>query len=355
MFAKTIKIEGHTIGGKSLVFIIAEAGVNHNGDLNLAKKLVDEAKLIGASAIKFQSFTADRLVSKGTPKVTHHVDNKNPDESHYDMIKKLELSEEYQKQIFEYCADKKITFLSTPYGVESARFLNKLGVTAFKTASADIVDIPLHEFIASTKKPAIIATGMATYKEINDVLRIYKRHNNNKVILLHCVSSYPANKAGLNLRAMLELQKKFGTVIGYSDHSIGNTAAIASTALGAKVIEKHFTIDKNLPGPDQKTSESPSEFRSLIESIHNTELVLGNKKRGLQPEEISMYKFSRKSLIAAENIPEGTKIKKEMLTLKRPGTGILYSKIHTIIGRIAKKNITRDSLITYKHLAEYQK
>jgi len=257
----------------------------------LAKESIIEAKKSGADAVKFQSFKASRLVSMGTPKVNYQLDTTSPNESHYEMIKKLELSDAMHIELFEFCNNSDRDFFSTPYDVESAKFLNDLGVPFFKTASADITDFFLHEYISTTGKPVLIATGMANLDEIQDVLNIYRNSSCN-LTLLHCVSSYPASDKSLNLKVIDTLIKTFNLPVGYSDHSIGSLAASLAVALGVKVIEKHFTLNKNLPGPDHKASSNPSEFAALVNEVRRSELILGSRIKSIQPEEVQMSMVS---------------------------------------------------------------
>ena len=257
----------------SNVYIIAEIGVNHGGCIETAFQMIDAAKLSGADAVKFQTFKAENLVSRETPKVRYQLSTTNDKESHYEMIENLEFKYEDHLPVMKYCIKQDIDFISTPYDIESAKFLNEIGVEVFKTASADIVDIPLHKFIASTKKEVIISVGMATYKEIEEVLEVYKE-DLSRVTLLHCVSNYPCAFESLNLNILQTLKEKYKVNIGYSDHAIGEYPSVLAVALGAKVIEKHFTIDKNLPGPDHKASSSPGEFKILVDSVRILKKVL---------------------------------------------------------------------------------
>lgn len=312
---------------------VAEIGVNHNGDVEFAKKLVLAAKAAGADAVKFQSFTADRLVTRGTPKVAYQTETTNPDESHFDMIRKLELGTSEHLELFKFCNAAGIKFISTPYDIESAVFLNSIGVSMFKTASADLVDLPLQRYIASTGKPTMVATGMSTLGEVERVVNIYHEANNPHLVLLHCVSNYPCSDNSINLRATLTMGQAFGTPIGYSDHSVGHLAAALSLAMGAKVIEKHFTIDKSLPGPDHKASSTPDEFAELVAQGRRAELILGSRRKSMQPEEVQMSKVSRKSLVVSEDLARGTVLTSAHLRLMRPGTGIEACFMESLIGR----------------------
>ena len=281
-------------------YIIAEIGVNHNNRLSLAKRLVKEAKIAGADAVKFQTFSADRLVLPGTRKVKYQKKNYRDKETHHEMIKKLELSFKYHKILFDYCKKINIEFISTPYDEESAKFLTKLGVKIFKTASANLTDYELHKYLATTGKPVIISTGMATIKEISSTLKIYK--NKGNIALLHCVSNYPCSITSLNLNSLKLLKKYFKCTIGYSDHSSGNLASCLSVVLGSMIIEKHFTLNKKMSGPDHKASCTPSELKNMINEIRQTELILGKEKKEKQREEKEMSKISKKSLFYNMNL-----------------------------------------------------
>ncbi len=330
---------------KNKCFIIAEIGVNHGGSVDLALKMIDEAKKCGADAVKFQTFKASKLVGKNTPKVGYQMSTTDENETHYDMIKSLEFKFEDHKPVIDYCRSKKIEFISTPYDLESADFLNKLNVKVFKTASADIVDLPLHRFLASTRKRVIISTGMATLGEIEEVLSFYNKEDISKVSLLHCVSNYPCSYQSLNLNVLKTLKKKFGLPVGFSDHSIGPLPAVASIALGSTIIEKHFTLDKEMSGPDHKASCNPEEFSILVDAIRVAEESMGSKVKSIQNEEIEMRKISRKSLFLAKNIDKGKIIREDDLTLKRPGYGIYASSLPQIIGRKAKKDLLKDEML----------
>ena len=329
-------------------YFIAEIGVNHNGSLSIAKKMVLSAKKSGADAVKFQTFKAETLVTPKTPKVHYQKKATGLKSSHFDMIKSLELSKEDHIHLKNFCKKKSIDFISTPYDVESAIFLNKLGCNIFKTSSADIVDLELHACLAKTKKTVIISTGMSTIEEIKKCIEIYKKHSNKNYILLHCVSNYPCSLKSLNLKAISLMQKKFKCHVGFSDHSIGHDAAKISVSLGARIIEKHFTINKKLLGPDQKTSALPYEFKNMIFEIRKTELILGKEVKSCQKEELEMSKISRKSLTIKKNISKGEILKKNHLTLKRPGTGIFFSAIQKVLGKKAKKNMKIDHQIKFK-------
>jgi N,N'-diacetyllegionaminate synthase len=314
-------------------FIIAEIGVNHNGDVALAKKLVEAAKTAGADAVKFQTFKAAALVSPSTPKVHYQLNTTSVDETHYEMLKRLELSKQAHIDLFAYCQKLKIEFISTPYDIQSAGFLIELGVRFFKTASADLVDLPLQRFIAATGKPGIIATGMATLGEVELVVNIYSEEGNSNVVLLHAVSNYPCSDESLNLRVMSTLAKAFSIPVGFSDHSEGFLGAVLSIAMGAKVIEKHFTLDKSMPGPDHKASSTPLEFAELVRNVRRAEQMLGSTRKICQPEEREMAMVSRKSLTLARDIKTGETLKDEDVQLMRPGSGIDASHLSRFVGQ----------------------
>lgn len=328
--------------------IIAEIGVNHNGDMNLAYQLIDEAAKAGADAVKFQSFSAENLVSIYAKKVSYQLETTSDKESHYDMIKRLELTEDQHRLLFDYSLKRNIEFISTPYDLDSVRLLSELGVNTFKTASADIVDLPLHESIAKTKKNVIIATGMATLEEIEEVVNIYPERN--KITLLHCVSNYPCSNESLNLRSINTLKSKFNTNVGFSDHTIGSLASIISISLGAKVIEKHFTLDKNLPGPDHKASSTFIEFVDLVKSIRSAEIALGSSIKQCQNEEKQMLTISRKSIVYSDDLRKGEKITIDNIALKRPGTGLYSKEIKNILGKRLKHDVFKDHILNWSDL-----
>ena len=325
------------------VFIIAEIGVNHNGDLELAKKMILAAKNAGADAVKFQTFSADKLACINTPKVKYQIDKNNKNESHYEMLKKLELSFDDHITLDSFCKANNVIFLSTPYDVESAKFLNeRLNIKYFKTASADIVDIPLHKYISSTSKPCIISTGMSTLSEIQKVYEIY---SSSDIAFLHCISNYPCSDESLNLNVIRSLSNLFNVPVGFSDHSIGSLAAISAVTLGATIIEKHFTTNKLLNGPDHKASSNPKEFEIFVNQIRRVEKMLGTTLKKLQKEEIDMRNTSRKSLHLAKDLPMNKVIFEKDLELKRPGYGLSFKYIDFFIGKKTAKALKKGHMI----------
>ena len=335
---------------KKKIYFIAEIGVNHNGNTKLAKRMILAAKKAGADAVKFQTFKTDNLVVPGTIKVKYQKKNTPKKQSHYEMLKSLELSDNQHKILYKFCKKKNIEFLSTPYDINSAKFLHKLGCKIFKTASADIVDLSLHEYLAKTNKIVLISTGMSNLKEISNCINIYKKFKNKKFILLHCVSNYPCSDKSINIVVLKKMKDYFKCAVGYSDHSHGNEASILSVAFGAKVIERHFTINKNLPGPDQSTSLLPEEFIEMVRSIKKSEIIIGKSIKKCQPEEKEMLKISRKSITIFKEIKKNEIIKKECLTLKRPGKGLYEKELKNIIGRKANKKLKLNHQIQYKDL-----
>jgi len=325
-------------------YIIAEIGVNHSGSVELAKKMIDAAKATGADAAKFQTFTAEKLVSKATPKVKYQEKTTAKEETHYEMIKSLEFSYADHIPVFEYCKSIGLDFISTPYDIESAAFLVSIGVRIFKTASADIVDLSLHEYIAANAEAAIVSTGMATLGEIEQVVNIY-RDRRCTLSLLHCVSNYPCAIESLNLNVIKTLRSTFNCDVGYSDHALGQYPAIAALALGASIIEKHFTLDKLMEGPDHKASSDPKEFAVLVRAIRETEISLGSATKLVQEEEMQMREVSRKSLFITDDIKKGEPLTRAMFVTKRPGTGIYESELPVILQCIAATDLVSGDML----------
>tara|TARA_B100000780_G_C21114421_1_gene450713 strand:- start:660 stop:1694 length:1035 start_codon:yes stop_codon:yes gene_type:complete len=327
-------------------FVIAEIGVNHNNNISLAKKLILQAKLAGADAVKFQTFKAKNLVLPGTRKVKYQLKNSNDNEDHFQMIKKLELSYKDHKTLFKYCKKIKIIFMSTPYDVKSAKFLNKLGVKIFKTASADLIDYNLHSYLSKLKKPVIISTGMSSIKDVQRTLKIYKKNKNPNVVLLHCVSNYPCSLNSINLNVLNNL-KKLNFIVGYSDHSDDILTSCLAVSMGSRIIEKHFTLSKNLKGPDHKASFNVLELKEMINQIRKTEVIMGTNIKKIQPEELEMSKISKKSLYFNKRKKKGTKVTYNDLISLRPGYGINPFSITKIVGKKLKKDIKVNQIVKY--------
>lgn len=338
------------IGEGHPCFIIAEAGVNHNGRLSLAKKLIDCAKKAGADAVKFQTFKAEKLATHTTPKADYQKKTTPRRETHYAMLKKLELTEHQFGELKAYADKKKILFLSTPYDTESVELLTRLDIKAFKVSSADITNIPLLALIAKKRLPIIISTGMSTLGEVEEAIHTIDGAGNSKYALLQCNFNYPAKVNEINLRAMQTLKQAFQVPVGYSDHTEGIEVAIAAVALGACIIEKHLTLDKDMPGPDHKASADATVFTTMVKGIRNIEKSLGSSKKYPTPSENHNRQTSRRSLTAAVTLPQNTTIQLEHIAIKRPGTGIPPKYLNEIVGSKTTETISADELISWKKI-----
>ena len=339
------KIGNRIIGDGKATFIIAEAGVNHNGNLTLAKQLVDKAVLAGVDAIKFQTFKTEKLVTRYADMAEYQKDNLGKTDSQFNMLKKLELSYDDFIELQEYCRTKGIMFLSTPFDFESADFLASLNMEAFKISSSDLTNIPFLEHIAKFKKPIILSSGMATLSEVEEAINVIYCQGNKEVAVLHCTSNYPSKLQNVNLNAMNTIKNAFKIVSGYSDHTVGITIPIAAVALGGNIIEKHFTLDKNMEGPDHKASLSPLELKEMVIAIRSVEMALGTGIKMYNPSEVDTMKAARKSIVAARHIKVGESISLDDLDYKRPGTGLLPKFYVDIVGKIAIKDIKADEQI----------
>lgn len=333
------------------VFIIAEAGVNHNGSLELAKRLVDVAAEARADAVKFQSFKTQKLVSVQAKKAAYQLATTNAAESQQEMLHRLELDWDAQRELFNYCKEQGIIFLSTPFDTESADLLEGLGVPLFKIASGDITDIPLIRHIARKKRPLILSTGMSTLDEVAEALNVIYAEGNRDVTLLHCVSEYPAPIGQVNLRAMETMHQAFKIPVGYSDHTLGLEAAVAAVALGARVVEKHFTLSRQMAGPDHKASLEPQELKLLVEYIRNVEAALGDGIKRPAPCEVPNILVTRRSVFAAMDLPAGTILSESMLECKRPGTGISARYYDQLVGRRTKRDFKAGEMLNWDGIA----
>ncbi|VVB88546.1 NeuB family protein [uncultured archaeon] len=342
---------------KTRVFIIAEAGVNHNGDISIAKKLIDTAVKAGADAVKFQTFKAEKLVVQAAPKAKYQIENMGTDESQFEMLKKLELSSSAFKELFAYCEEKNIIFISTPFDEESADFLDDLGMEIFKIPSGEITNKPLIQHIAAKSKPILLSTGMSYLGEVEKAViwinESWDRLDKKPVLtLLHCVSNYPASEEDSNLLAMMTMEAAFGLPVGYSDHTLGVEIPIAAVAMGAKVIEKHFTLDRDLEGPDHKASIESDELRAMISAIRNVEKALGDGIKKPIKNEAELRKIARRSLVLVRDVKAGETIAANDVTTKRPGTGIQPEFLDLIIGMQAKKNMNAESVLKWEDLKD---
>jgi len=338
------------IGREEPCFLIAEAGVNHNGDINLAKKLIDIAREAGADAVKFQTFKAEEIVTKTAEKAAYQKITTGAEESQFDMIKKLELSPDSFRELSGYAKEKGILFISSSSGRESVDLLDEIGVPLFKIGSGELTNSPMLGYIARKQKPIILSTGMSTLGEIEYALKIIRHEGVEEIILLQCVSCYPAKIEDMNLKAMETLRYKFKLPVGLSDHSMGITVPVAAAALGACVIEKHFTLDKNLPGPDHRASLEPDELKQMIRAIRDVERAMGSGIKIPATEEEENKKVVRRSLVARVDIRVGAVITKDMLDIKRPGTGIEPQFRNALCGRRAAIDIPADTPITWEVL-----
>lgn len=333
------------------VIIIAEAGVNHNGDIELAKSLIDVAVAAGVDYVKFQTFKSENLVSKVAKKADYQIENtQNSTETQLQMLKKLELTHYQHQELIAYCNEKNIAFFSTAFDLDSLAYLSELGLSIVKIPSGEITNLPYLRKAANLFSEVIISTGMSTMKEISDALKVFIQSGilKEKITILHCNTEYPTPMQDVNLMAMLSIQKEFGVNVGYSDHTLGIEVPIAAVALGAKVIEKHFTINRNLPGPDQLTSLEPNELKAMVLAIRNIELVIsGNGTKQPSESEMKNIQIARKSIVANTNIIEGEVFSDKNITTKRPGNGISPMRWDELIGQIAQKDFNADDLIEF--------
>lgn len=327
--------------------IIAEAGVNHNGSIIIAKKLIDAASKAGADIVKFQSFNAQRLATKNAPKAQYQINNNLMPESQQEMLKELELTEEDHYELLEYCKSKKISFLSSPFDVESLDFLLTLDVGIIKIPSGELTNLPYLRKVGNCGKLILMSTGMSTMDEVEWALNILNDSgaSNNKITLLHCNTEYPTPMKDVNLRAMLAIGEKLGVQVGYSDHTIGIEIPIAAVAMGARVIEKHLTLDKKMQGPDHSASIEPDEFSLMCKSIRNIEKALGDGIKRPTPSEIINRSIVRKSIVAKTHINIGEIFTEENIGVKRPGTGLSPMQWDFVIGKRAKVSFKPDDFI----------
>jgi len=331
----------------SRTLIIAEAGVNHNGDLELAKKLIDAAAEAGADLVKFQTFKADRLVTSTAEKASYQMQPTNNRESQHEMLRRLELTPEMHKELIECCEKRKIGFFSTAFDIKGVDLLLSLGQDNFKIPSGEITNLPYLRHIGQLGRPVILSTGMATMDEIGSAIQILEKSGTPKttITVLHCTTEYPTPMPEVNLKAMITIRDKFEVRVGYSDHTLGIEVAIAAVALGATVIEKHFTLDRNLPGPDHKASLEPKELKAMIAAIRNIEIALGDGVKRLTPSEARNKPAARKSLVANQAIKAGQTFSAQNLTAKRPGTGVSPMRWDEVMDRNAPRDFVADELI----------
>lgn len=332
---------------KRKVIVIAEAGVNHNGDINLAKKLIDVAAEANADFVKFQTFSADSIVTRAAKKAVYQVQNMGSSESQHEMLRRLELTFDMHNELIAHCAIRKIEFFSTAFDIASVNLLVSLGQSHFKIPSGEITNLPYLRQIGELGKSVIMSTGMSTLGEIEAAINALEQAGTqrNNITVLHCTTEYPTPMAEVNLHAMQAIHHAFGVKVGYSDHTRGLEVSIAAVAMGASVIEKHFTLDRNLPGPDHKASLEPKEFMELVSAIRNIEIALGDGIKHLTPSEVRNKSVMRKSIVASKEIKTGDKFSLQNITTKRPGTGISPMRWDEVIGRTSTRDFEEDELI----------
>ncbi len=330
------------------VYVIAEAGVNHNGSVENAFKMIDCAKECGCDCIKFQTFKADALVTSNAPKADYQMRNTNGSNNQFAMLKSLELNDREFEELKAHCDEIGIEFMSTPFDIESVDVLEKIGVTRYKISSGDINNKQLLQYVAKTGKSMVVSTGMSTIEEVRKAVDWIEQVGNHQITLLHCTSNYPTSYDEVNMKAMQTLQQKFGYPIGYSDHTKGDLASIVAVAMGATVIEKHFTLDKNMEGPDHKASLNVEELKEMVDDIRAVETIMGNGVKQPMKSELNTRSVARKSVVLAHNIQKGEILKKEDLVLKRPGNGLAPEYLDELIGKVLVRNMRAEEMITWK-------
>jgi N,N'-diacetyllegionaminate synthase len=344
-----ITIDGRAIGAGAPVFVIAEAGVNHNGDPALAHRLVEVAAVAGADAVKFQTFRTEALVSRHAPKAPYQVETTGAGESQLEMLRRLELSRAEFVALAETCRRRGILFLSSAFDEASADDLEALGVAAFKTGSGELTNLPLLRHLAAKRRPLIVSTGMATLDEVEVAVAAVREHG-TPLALLHCVSAYPAPPEESNLRAMDTLRARFACPVGFSDHAPGLTVSVAAVARGATIIEKHFTVDRSLPGPDHRASLDPGELTALVAAIRQVESALGDGDKRPTAAELPTRRVARKSLVAAGPLRRGDTLGRASVAVKRPGTGIPPGELEQALGRRLRRDVEADEVIEWTML-----
>ncbi len=347
---KIMRIGNRLVGQEQPCFIIAEAGVNHNGDIELAKKLVDVAAEAGADAVKFQTFKTEHLVVRDAPKADYQIETTGSDESQFEMLKKLELSKSDHLTLIKYCKKKEILFLSTPFEEESVDFLEELKLPVIKIPSGEVTNLPFIKYTAEKDIPVIMSTGMSTIAEIDSAVKIFRETNNGNLILLHCVSSYPAPEEQTNLKAMITLKDTFKFPVGYSDHTSGIEIPIAAVAMGACVIEKHFTLDKSFSGPDHRASLEPGMLKLLVRSIRTVEKAMGDGIKKIAECEKRNKSLAQKSLVAKHFIKCGETVSETNVCCKRPGTGIPPCLSGKIYGSRVTRDISEGEILSFSSL-----
>ena len=350
---KEIPIGEKTIGVGHPVYIIAEAGVNHNGRLELAKQLIDVAYTAGADAVKFQTFKAENLNTRGAPKANYHIKTTGSDEeqSWFDLLKTQEITAEMHHELIEYCKNIGIHFLSTPYDKESLDLLDSLGILAIKVASTDLNNHPFLMQIAATGKPVLLSTAMSTFQEVQESLEVLKHSGCQELVILHCTGNYPTELSTTNMRAMVTLQDELDVLVGYSDHTVEHVNPVLAIGLGAVIFEKHITLDRSLPGPDHSMALTPEELKHTVSLIRQAEMALGSEAKTVLPSEYDTRSRLRKSLVVARDLPAGTVLDSTCIAIKRPGTGLPPASIKELLGRKLRRSLSADTLLSWEDLA----
>jgi N-acetylneuraminate synthase len=346
-----IAIGDRIVGTGHPCFVIAEAGVNHNGSLDLALKLVDVAAETGADAVKFQTFKAEKLTTATAKQADYQVKNLGKTESQLAMLKRLELSDADHHRIIDRCRERGILFMSTPFDEDSADFLDDLGMPVIKIPSGEVTNLPFLRHLAAKGRPMILSTGMSALGEVESAVETLHAAGNSRIVLLQCISNYPADPKDVNLRAMHTMATAFGHPVGYSDHTLGIEVSLASVAMGACVVEKHFTLDRSLPGPDHLASSEPDEIRHLVDGIRKIEAALGTGRKAAAAAELSTAAVARRSIVASRTIAAGQTITRDDLMARRPGTGLSPAMMPQIVGLTAREDIPAGELITLKKVA----
>lgn len=345
---KSVEFAGRRIGPGEPCFVIAEAGVNHNGSLERALAMIDAAADAGCDAVKFQTFRTEKLVTPDAPKARYQQENTGGGGSQFEMLKQLELGEEAHRQLIARCRERGIVFLSTPFDEESADLLESFDVPGFKLPSGEITNLPLLAHVARKRRPILLSTGMATLAEVAAAVAAIRAESQAPLVLLQCVSNYPAAPSSTNLRAMETMASAFEALVGYSDHTLGCEVSWAAVALGAVVLEKHFTLDRSLPGPDHLASLDVAGLRELMRGVRNVEAALGDGIKKPAPEEADTAAVARKSLVAAAEIAAGTEVTSDAIVIRRPGTGIAPSAKSQLVGRIARERIAAGTVLQWE-------
>jgi len=348
MTVAKVKIGDKFVGEGEPVFIVAEAGSNHDGKLEQAKQLIDVAANAGVDAVKFQTFSADKIVAKTGPKAGYM--EKVSEESVYEIFKRIELPRGWHSELAEYAGKKGLIFLSSPFDEEAVDLLDELGIPAFKVASGELTNFPLLKYMARKGKPLIVSTGAATMDEVEEAVSVIRGTGNNKIVLLHCIANYPAAPEDANLLAMNALKQKFKLPVGYSDHTLGIAAPLAAVALGAVMIEKHFTLSRKLLGPDHFYALEPNELKAIVDGIRAVEKMRGTPIKKPVKAELEIRKLARRSIFAKVDIPASAIIKKEMLVTLRPAIGLEPKHFESVVGKKAKKTIKRHDAVTWEKI-----